>query len=135
MAKKKNAKKKAARTPRHQKKQKAGKIPPSQAHVKQETFELYFGGKAEPHPHFSQERMAPEEEIISLPKPEALRTIEHKKRIPHVVTAVLAGALLAMFSLFVFYAILLAGDLLSFSLSAAIFVGFSIFLYNRLEKG
>lgn len=130
-SKKKIAKKKATRTAPKPKK----RLAPPKQNVKQENFELYFSGQAKPERPFIQQRIAPEEEIIALPKPEALRTIEHKKRIPHAVTAVLAGALLAIFSLLVFYLVLSAGALISFAVAAAIFVGFSIFLYNRLEKG
>lgn len=114
---------------------KAKRALPSFSELKKETFEL---GIEQPSQHFSQARMAPEEEILELPdlpKPEALRAIEHKKRIPHAITAVLAGAVLALFSGFVFLTVLSAGELLTVSVSAAIFVGFTIFIYNKLEVG
>jgi len=146
MAKKKKAAKKAAyakkpkRKPaapkkaRRARQRKARRISPPFARQKAETFELPPTKPIQPR-LFSQQRIAPEEEIMELPRPEALRTIEHKKRIPHAVTAIIAGALLAMFAAFAFFVVLNAGEFLSFSLSFAIFVGFSIFLYSRLEKG
>jgi len=100
--------------------------------------ETFSAPSVPPSTSFTPQRRAPGEEALRLPSPpvpEALKIIERKKRIPHAVTAVLAGAILALFTLFAFYVVLSAGDLLSFSLSAAMFIGFSIFLYNRLEGG
>ena len=111
---------------------------PSFSELKKETFELDIEPVAQPSHHFAHARMAPEEEIFELPdlpKPEALRAIERKKRIPHAITSVLAGAVLALFSGFVFLTVLSAGEFLSVSISAAIFVGFTIFIYNKLETG
>ena len=139
MAKKRRkiAKKKVRRAPQRQKKSKMRIISPK-AKVKQESFALdidTIGPPSRPARPFAEARLAPHEEIaFDLPKPEALRTIEHKKRIPHAVTALISGAVLAIFSLFVFYSVLDTGELLSFALTAAIFTGFTIFLYGRLEK-
>jgi len=117
---------------------KAKRALPKFSELKKETFGLDIEPIAQPSHHFAQARMAPEEEILELPdlpKPDALRMIEHKKRIPHAITAVLAGGVLALFSAFVFLSVLSAGELLTVSVSAAIFVGFTIFIYNKLEGG
>ena len=50
------------------------------------------------------------------------------------MTAIIAGALLAMFAAFAFFVVLNAGEFMSFALSLAIFVAFTIFLYNKLEQ-
>ncbi|MCX6772227.1 MAG: hypothetical protein NTV88_00445 [Candidatus Micrarchaeota archaeon] len=108
------------------------RITPPKVKVKHETFALDIGTIGQPEHPFAQARMAPEEQAYTL-RPEAFRTIQHKKRIPHAFTALIMGAVLALFSAWVFLGILDVGEILAYSVSSAIFVGFSILLYSKLE--
>ena len=127
------ARKKVKRAPQQKKKSRKRIVPPK-VRVKKESFALDIGTIGQPEHPFAQTPMAPEEQAYDLPKPEALRTIQNKKRIPHAFTALIAAAVLAMFSAWVFLAVLDVGEVLAYSISSAIFVGFSILLYSRLEK-